>query len=308
MRTYTYTVTTARFLSPDPYVQSPTYSQNYNRYSYCLNNPLKYNDPSGYKWKWWQTALGIGMLIDPVSTTATAFAGWSSVENTIIAAGATYTAAIASIPIFQSTMQATDYGVQSIKSTIYMIQDIGGKNYDQDDTWIFKGMINSIKMDMAAVFHIPGWESEQATLGNGISHFRNMIGKVDDVTIDWGRLTCLVNDVDGSDTDHQWGFTLGPYINSYNINSTSDNMYKHESGHTMQSRLIGPLFLSRVGLPSMISCELINQGDGYHDHCWYEVWANNIGGAKKNDDYPKSYRKTSFGYWFKTIVFPFYPN
>ncbi len=56
----------------------------------------------------------------------------------------------------------------------------------------------------------------------------------------------------------------------------------------MQSRLIGPLFLSRVGLPSMISCELINQGDGYHDHCWYEVWANNIGGAEEFTEYPKS--------------------
>lgn len=36
-----------RFFSPDNYVQSPDNSQNFNRYSYCLNNPLKYNDPSG---------------------------------------------------------------------------------------------------------------------------------------------------------------------------------------------------------------------------------------------------------------------
>ena len=36
-----------RFLSPDPYVQDPANSQSFNRYSYCLNNPLKYNDPSG---------------------------------------------------------------------------------------------------------------------------------------------------------------------------------------------------------------------------------------------------------------------
>ena len=32
----------ARFLSPDPFVQAPEDLQNYNRYSYCLNNPLKY--------------------------------------------------------------------------------------------------------------------------------------------------------------------------------------------------------------------------------------------------------------------------
>lgn len=36
-----------RFLSPDNYVQMPDNSQNFNRYSYCLNNPLKYTDPSG---------------------------------------------------------------------------------------------------------------------------------------------------------------------------------------------------------------------------------------------------------------------
>jgi RHS repeat-associated protein len=36
-----------RFLSPDPYVQAPDYSQNFNRYSYALNNPLMYTDPSG---------------------------------------------------------------------------------------------------------------------------------------------------------------------------------------------------------------------------------------------------------------------
>lgn len=36
-----------RFLSPDPYVQDMTNPQNFNRYSYCLNNPLKYTDPSG---------------------------------------------------------------------------------------------------------------------------------------------------------------------------------------------------------------------------------------------------------------------
>lgn len=37
-----------RFFSPDPFVQFHGNPQNYNRYSYCLNNPLKYTDPSGH--------------------------------------------------------------------------------------------------------------------------------------------------------------------------------------------------------------------------------------------------------------------
>ena len=36
-----------RFSSPDPYVQMPDFSQNFNRYSYCLNNPLVYVDEDG---------------------------------------------------------------------------------------------------------------------------------------------------------------------------------------------------------------------------------------------------------------------
>lgn len=36
-----------RFISPDPHVQDPSNSQNLNRYVYCLNNPLKYTDPTG---------------------------------------------------------------------------------------------------------------------------------------------------------------------------------------------------------------------------------------------------------------------
>jgi RHS repeat-associated protein len=38
----------ARFLNADPFIQDITDAQNYNRYSYVLNNPTKYTDPSGY--------------------------------------------------------------------------------------------------------------------------------------------------------------------------------------------------------------------------------------------------------------------
>ena len=38
---------TSSMLSPDNHIQMPDFSQNLNRYSYCLNNPLAYTDPDG---------------------------------------------------------------------------------------------------------------------------------------------------------------------------------------------------------------------------------------------------------------------
>ena len=51
---------TGRFLSPDPYVQSPDFSQAFNRFGYCWNNPLRYVDEDG---EFIITALIIGAAI-----------------------------------------------------------------------------------------------------------------------------------------------------------------------------------------------------------------------------------------------------
>ena len=39
-----------RFISCDNFVQQPDNTQNFNRYTYCLNNPMKYVDPDGENW------------------------------------------------------------------------------------------------------------------------------------------------------------------------------------------------------------------------------------------------------------------
>jgi hypothetical protein len=62
-----------RFLSPDNYVQMPDFSQNFNRYSYCWNNPLKYNDPDGE----WIHIL-VGAIIGGVINTAV---HWNQIDN-----------------------------------------------------------------------------------------------------------------------------------------------------------------------------------------------------------------------------------
>ena len=52
-----------RFLQPDNYVQDPFNTQNFNRYGYCLNNPLLYTDPTG---EWFVIDDAIAMLVGGV--------------------------------------------------------------------------------------------------------------------------------------------------------------------------------------------------------------------------------------------------
>lgn len=55
------------FLSVDNYVQRPDFSQSFNRYAYCLNNPLRYVDPSGefLTWSINQYGFSIGLNFTP---------------------------------------------------------------------------------------------------------------------------------------------------------------------------------------------------------------------------------------------------
>ena len=39
---------TRRFLTPNPFIQAPLFSQSHSRYSYVWNNPATYIDPSGF--------------------------------------------------------------------------------------------------------------------------------------------------------------------------------------------------------------------------------------------------------------------
>ena len=54
----------ARFISADPLIQSPNNLQSLNRYSYVMNNPLSYTDPTGYlsnTFKMWRRLVYAGI-------------------------------------------------------------------------------------------------------------------------------------------------------------------------------------------------------------------------------------------------------
>gem|GEM_PF-4447009 len=70
-----YDPTISRFLSPDPFVQTVGDLQNYNRYSYVLNNPLRYTDPSGYFFAEIAFFVSIVAELSPINTALLLAAG-----------------------------------------------------------------------------------------------------------------------------------------------------------------------------------------------------------------------------------------
>ncbi len=65
-----------RFLSPDPFVQESDLSQNFNRYTYAMNNPLCYVDEDG---EFFWAAVGIAALVGGIVNVAT---HWKEIKAT----------------------------------------------------------------------------------------------------------------------------------------------------------------------------------------------------------------------------------
>ena len=70
-----YSPALGRFLSPDTIVPEPGNPQSLNRYSYTLNNPVKYRDPSGH---WVESALDIAFIGYDVYDIKTNGLSWTS--------------------------------------------------------------------------------------------------------------------------------------------------------------------------------------------------------------------------------------
>jgi len=269
---------TGMFFSPDPQLQDPGNWLNYNRYGYCINNPLKYTDPTGeifgsiFTFLWEGTKAVVKSTRDFVKTA-----------------------------FFEGGLDPTSSNARQNAWDNYG-DDFRGYWTDFDPTKSGNKTNNAIKIDAGLFLHIPGWETPQTILGNLVSHTRNLSGNVDNVEIRNGVV--LVNDNDPS-SRRRWGMTLGPYINSENI-EVGDDMYWHELGHSIQSRILGPLYITKVGIPSLMSATF--GSDEYHSNSWYEVWANRLGGVPESNEYPRDYRRNNFWYWWWITTLPIYPN
>ena len=282
-----------RFLSPDPFVQIPDYTQNLNRYSYCVNNPLKYTDPSGEIV--WFVPILIGAAIFGTGNLA-AHAIKGDVNSfgdglKYFGQGALVGAALGAAWQFAPLIPGIGQGIQT-GMNIYGAVHLGGAAVSTVSglgQGIFTGDWNALgnagkiflgnfNLDENRSFfggvwqgvsrHT--WEFIQTGLGHSIGQLRNTFGGIDDV--DYFGGATLMNSDDNS--GEMWGFTLGSFINSKNLD-VEDEMFRHEYGHTLQGQRWGVLYPFAIGIPSAISSNF--SSNEKHRNRWYEKGANRYG-------------------------------
>ena len=126
------------FLSVDSYVQDPENPQNFNRYAYCLNNPLKYTDPDG---EWVHVA--VGALFGGVINLS---ANWNNCEgfwqyDAAFGAGAVNGALSVAAPGWGSLLGGAVTGATNnlISQTGKNFSSSGSFNFDSFLTSVFSG-------------------------------------------------------------------------------------------------------------------------------------------------------------------------
>lgn len=84
------------------------------------------------------------------------------------------------------------------------------------------------------------------------------------------------------------GLSLGKYIFiTRKFGEQTEEVIKHEYGHTIQSKYLGWLYLLVIALPSLIWAGCfdwyrIKTGKSYYDF-YTESWANKLGGVERCD-------------------------
>ena len=80
------------------------------------------------------------------------------------------------------------------------------------------------------------------------------------------------------------GISLGQYSCISYVSSKNEKTIRHEGiGHARQSRMLGPLYLVVIGLPSILWAALHNIVAPRKSYYWFytEAWADSLGGVKR---------------------------
>ncbi|MCV9928321.1 FG-GAP-like repeat-containing protein [Flavobacterium sp. LS1R49] len=218
-----------RFLQPDNFVQDPANTQNFNRYGYVLNNPLKYTDPSGeLKINWNDIVAAVAIAVGTVlSATGVATAvGAVLIGAGVAHFGATYAeytrtgdwnAASNNAGISFSATITTDFGYNNSKDA--------ANGVAQNGSIVKPKTVNNDGEDQ----------------GNGrdnfstISNYTGFIGDIGATANFNGRY--YFSDMDNTYFDlknfSKWGGYLGTAANTYGISTGIYDVYNAKNQQEM---------------------------------------------------------------------------
>ncbi|MBO4596145.1 MAG: VCBS repeat-containing protein [Bacteroidales bacterium] len=276
-----------RFLSADPYIQNPSCSQNYNRFAYCLNNPLKYTDEDGecflttlaivsaacalvfgagdaaahalrhdrgwFKY-FFQGALAgaiVGAAVTSVFYGAFALGGTLAAKGGVAAILGNTINGIAASAAYASAALG---GVDALTATVGLVGGFvnnGGKGVGNQ----LKLLLGRYYMDENDFFGgvLQGvsrftWERYQTSLGYEYSSIRNAFGSSTDRVDYLGGATFVTNE----NSKHNQGITIGSYCNMDISDSIDEDFDFYVMTHPLYMHEYGHIIDSRSKGPSYL--------------------------------------------------------
>ena len=230
-----------RFFSPDPFVQTPDFTQSFNRYSYCMNNPVMYSDPDG---KFIVVDSWIIGFLYKFSETGSLKQAWDEANHRAGNDAKIWEGLFVTDP--NKSFWGRTWELVS-RFTWQLPQTLLGWTFSQTKNIL--GFVDRVDYLGGATFLTN--EDWKRTGGQGVT-----IGNY--INID------IHNKIDGDFTD---------YV-------IQNQLFMHEYGHYIQSQHWGPLYLCPLALSSLNSA-LNNAkipDDPYlattHDYYWTEYNAN----------------------------------
>ena len=260
-----------RFLAPDNYIQDAANSQNFNRYGYVMNNPLKYTDKSG---NIFELIAGIANYLAHKER-GESMSFWKGLEY--FAQG--FVAGLISGPNSVIKPETDLFGIIAFFEGAFTGDWSKFKNVGK----IYAGRfyLDENKSFIEAVWEGISrytYQDIQSTIGYDTSLILNLFNSADRVDY-LGGATFITNENNPKRTNGR-GFTLGNFISidlageitgdfeTYVINNP---LYMHEYGHYIDSQGLGGAYMAVIGIPSFLSnwkwysnLFNLNDSDGYY--------------------------------------------
>lgn len=253
-----------RFLQPDNYVQDPSNTQNYNRYGYVLNNPLKYTDPSGeLKINWNDVIAGVAIVVGVVMVVASA-GTLTPVSAGLIGAGlAHFGAAFAEYSRTGDWNAASNNAGISFSATVKTDFGYGSDNkpngVTQSEPVVTPKTVEDVKKDKG---------DDSFHLGQYFPNFKADIG------FDFLKFKGLHYGVPEFESSLMDGaaFTPGPFVIYPTGGSSLETYNTHEGGHVLQFALMGGWYYPFIAYPSAKHVDDPNSKNHYHEKTANQLW------------------------------------